>query len=136
MKQLKYGFGVEVELPVDQTECLVADALRDEGFRVLAEIDIRQTMKEKLGEDFPEYKILSVCNPVLAHRALSEDIDIGLLLPCNVVVRKENHSTLVSVQDPNIMSELSGAPGLKTIADEAQKRLRWALDKAFDEYIE
>ena len=136
MKQLKYGFGVEVELPFDQAQSLVTSALREEGFGVLTEIDVSKTMKEKLGAELPPYVILGVCNPSLAHRALGEDIDIGLLLPCNVVVRQENHSTLVSVLDPNVMSGLSEAPGLKAIADEAHQKLEWALERAFDEYIE
>jgi uncharacterized protein (DUF302 family) len=136
MKRLKYGFGVEEELPFDQAQSLVTAALREEGFGVLTEIDVRKTMKEKLGAELPPYVILGVCNPSLAHRALGEDIDIGLLLPCNVVVRQENHATLVSVLDPNVMSGLSGAPGLKAIADEAHQKLEWALERAFDEYIE
>lgn len=136
MKQLKYGFGVEVELPFDQAESLVRDALRDEGFGVLTEIDVSKTLKEKLGAELPPYLILGACNPDLAHRALGEDIDIGLLLPFNVVVRQENHSTLVSVLDPTVMSDLSGASGLKAIADEAHQKLEWALERAFDEYIE
>ena len=136
MKQLKYGFGVEVELPFDQAESLVRDALRDEGFGVLTEIDVSKTLKEKLGAELPPYVILGACNPDLARQALGEDIDVGLLLPCNVVIRRENHSTLVSVLDPNIMIGLSGAPGLKAIADEAHEKLEWALERAFDEYIE
>lgn len=136
MKRLKYGFGVEVELPFDQAQSLVTSALREEGFGVLTEIDVSKTMKEKLGAELPPYVILGVCNPSLAHRALSEDIDIGLLLPCNVVVRQENHSTLVSVLDPNVMGSLSEAPGVKAIADEAHEKLEWALERAFDEYIE
>ena len=136
MKQLKYGFGVEVELPVDQAQSLVTNALREEGFGVLSEIDVSKTMKEKLGADVPPFVILGVCNPSLAQRALEEDIDIGLLLPCNVVVRQENHSTLVSVLDPTVISGLSAAPGLNTIADEAHQKLEWALERAFDEYIE
>jgi uncharacterized protein (DUF302 family) len=136
MKQLKYGFGIEVELPFDQAQSLVTNALREEGFGVLTEIDVSKTLKEKLGAELAPYVILGVCNPSLANRALGEDIDIGLLLPCNVVVRRENHSTLVSVLDPNVMSDLSGAPGLKAIADEAHQKLEWALERAFDEYIE
>ena len=93
-------------------------------------------LKEKLGAELPPYVILGVCNPSLANRALGEDIDIGLLLPFNVVVRQENHSTLVSVLDPTVISDLSGAPGLKAIADEAHGKLEWALERAFDEYIE
>jgi uncharacterized protein (DUF302 family) len=136
MKQLKYGFGVEVELPVDEAQTLVTNALRDEGFGVLTQIDVAKTLKEKIGAELPPYVILGVCNPALANRALSEDIDIGLLLPCNVVIRQENHSTLVSVLDPTIMSGLSGATGINAIADEAHQRLEWALERAFDEYIE
>jgi uncharacterized protein (DUF302 family) len=134
MKQLKYGFGIEVELPFDQAQDLVTNALREEGFGVLTQIDVRKTMKEKLGAELPRYVILGVCNPRQSsvgrrHRQL-------VFLPCNVVVRQENHSTLVSVLDPNVMSNLSGAPGLKAIADEAHQKLEWALERAFDEYIE
>jgi uncharacterized protein (DUF302 family) len=136
MKHLKYGFGIEVELPFDQAQDLVTKALREEGFGVLTEIDVRKTIKEKLDAELPPYVILGVCNPTLANRALGADIDIGLLLPCNVVVRQENHSTLVSVLDPNVMSRLSEAPGLKAITDEAHQKLEWALERAFDEYIE
>jgi uncharacterized protein (DUF302 family) len=136
MRQLKYGFGIEVELPFDQAQDLVTNALREEGFGVLTEIDVSTTIKEKVGAELPPYVILGVCNPQLANRALGEDIDIGLLLPCNVVVRQENHSTLVSVLDPDVMSRLSEAPGLKAIASEAHEKLEWALERAFDEYIE
>jgi uncharacterized protein (DUF302 family) len=136
MKQLKYGFGIEVELPFEQAESLVKDALRDEGFGVLTEIDVSKTLKESLGDELPPYVILGACNPDLARQALGEDIDAGLLLPCNVVIRQENHSTLVSVLDPNIMSRVSEAPGLKVIGGEAHQKLEWALERAFDEYIE
>jgi uncharacterized protein (DUF302 family) len=112
------------------------NALREEGFEVLTEIDVSKTIREKLGAGLPPYVILGVCNPSLASRALGEDIDIGLLLPWHVVLRQENHSTLVSVLDPSIMSDMSGAPGLKAIADEAHQKLEWTLEKAFDEYIE
>ena len=136
MKQLKYGFGIEMQLPFDEAQPLVTNALREEGFDVLTEIDVSKTIREKLGAGLPPYVILGVCNPSLANRALGEDIDIGLLLPWNVVLRQEGHSTLVSVLDPSIMSDMSGAPGSKAIADEAHQKLEWALEKAFDEYIE
>jgi uncharacterized protein (DUF302 family) len=96
---------------------------------VLTEIDMRSTLREKLGADIEDYVILGACNPPLAHRAMQADRTIGLLLPCNVVVRAEGpHSTVVQAMDPQVMVQLSDAPELRGMADEAAARLRAALD--------
>ncbi|WP_328851240.1 DUF302 domain-containing protein [Micromonospora globbae] len=96
---------------------------------MLTEIDMRSTLREKLGADIEDYVILGACNPPLAHRAMQADRTIGLLLPCNVVVRTEGpHSTVVQAMDPQVMMELSDAPELRGMADEAAARLRAALD--------
>jgi uncharacterized protein (DUF302 family) len=134
MKELAYGLGVEVELPFDQAKSIVIDALRDQGFGILTEIDVTKTMKEKLGADFPRYVILGACNPALAHEALEKDMNLGMLLPCNVVVRQENHSFLISVLDPLVMSRMSGAPGIEEIALKARRNLEVALERAFDAF--
>ncbi|MGC1213338.1 MAG: DUF302 domain-containing protein [Micromonospora sp.] len=107
----------------------VRAALKDQGFGVLTEIDMRSTLREKLGVDMEEYVILGACNPPLAHRAMEADRSIGLLLPCNVVVRAAGpDATLVQALDPQVMVQLSDAAELREVADEATRRLRAALD--------
>ena len=95
---------------------------------MLTEIDVRATMRDKLGEDMEDYLVLGACNPSLAHRALGIDSSVGLLLPCNVVVRSEAGQTIVEALDPQIMVTITGQPALQPVADEAAGRLRAALD--------
>ena len=102
--------------------------MKGQGFGVLTEIDVQATLKEKLGEDMEPYLILGACNPPLAHRALAVDRRIGLLLPCNVVVRAERDSTIVEALDPQIMVGFTGLPELAPVADEAATRLTAALE--------
>jgi uncharacterized protein (DUF302 family) len=105
------------------------EALADQGFGVLTEIDVKATLKAKLNKDMEDYLILGACNPPLAHRAVNIDRQIGLLLPCNVVVRADGpDATLVQALDPQIMVQVTGKPELKDVADEATTRLRAALD--------
>jgi len=104
-------------------------ALKDQGFGVLTEIDVQSTLREKLGEEIEQYVILGACNPPLAHRALSADRSIGLLLPCNVVVRASgDDGTIVEALDPRAIAEIAGEPLLEEIAEDAAARLRKALD--------
>jgi uncharacterized protein (DUF302 family) len=100
-------------------------ALKIEGFGVLSDINVQQAMKDKLGVDMRPYRILGACNPPLAHRALQGEANIGLLLPCNVIVREEAAGrVVVGFLDPQIMVDLVGKPEIQPIADEAQARLR------------
>ncbi len=104
-----YGFGVTVTLPCEQAIERIRAALKDQGFGVLTEIDVKATMKSKLDVDFRPYVILGACNPPLAHRALSADLGIGLLLPCNVIVYDNgDNSSTVEVMDPEAALGLVG----------------------------
>jgi uncharacterized protein (DUF302 family) len=126
---MSYGNAVTVDTPFADALARVRDELKVEGFGVLTEIDVAATLREKLGEDVEEYVILGACNPPLAHRALSVDRSIGLLLPCNVVVRATGDGTVVEALDPRIMVNLSNKPELQEIADDAAARLRRALEQ-------
>jgi len=118
-----------VRLPVPFAEATdrVKAALKEQGFGVLTEIDVRATLREKLGEETEDYLILGACNPPLAHRALGIDRRIGLLLPCNVVIRADGSDVIVEAADPQAMVAFTGEPRLQPIADEAADRLTAAL---------
>lgn len=105
-------------------------ALAEQGFGVLTEIDVKATLKTKLGADMENYLILGACNPALAHRALEVDRQIGLLLPCNVVVRTDPaaaDTVIVEATDPQVMVQVAHQPGLADIADEATTKLQTAI---------
>ena len=125
---MDYGMTVRTSAPFAETVTRVRDALKSQGFGVLTEIDVQATLHEKLGEEMEDYLILGACNPPLAHRALSTDRHIGLLLPCNVVVRTEDGQTIVEALNPQIMVTVAHEPDLQPVADEAASRLRAALD--------
>ncbi|MFF4585711.1 DUF302 domain-containing protein [Streptomyces sp. NPDC001388] len=103
------------------------DALAEQGFGILTEIDVAATLKAKLDHDMEDYVILGACNPPLAHRALETDRSIGLLLPCNVVVRRDGDHTAVQALDPNTMVALTELDALRPVAEEATRRLDAAL---------
>ncbi len=111
----------------DAAVTAVRRALADQGFGVLTEIDVTATLKAKLDHDMEDYLILGACNPPLAHRALDTDRSIGLLLPCNVVVRRDGDHTLVQALDPGTMVTLTGLDALGPVAEEATARLDAAL---------
>lgn len=119
-----YGFGVTVNAPYEETVTRVKDALKVEGFGVLTEINVQQTLREKLGVEMPAYIILGACNPPLAHRAISAEPKIGLLLPCNVVVRAEGAQTRVDIADPEAMLGIVKKPELDAVAADARQRLQ------------
>lgn len=124
---MNYGIAMRTALPFAEAAAQVRDALREQGFGVLTEIDVQATLREKLSQQIDPYLILGACNPPLAHRALAADISIGLLLPCNVVIRAEAGQTVVEALDPQIMVTVTGEPALKPVAEEAASRLRAAL---------
>ena len=107
----------------------ITAALKEEGFGILTEIDVAATLKTKLDVDFRPYVILGACNPPLAHRALTEELGIGLLLPCNVCVWEEEGGSVVSIAKPEAMFELVGRADVQPMAEEAGRRLRSALDR-------
>ena len=123
-----YGFGTTLSMSYEEAVPYVKEALKAEGFGVLTEIDVRSTMREKLGAEVEPYIILGACNPPLAHRALEKERDIGLLLPCNVVVRSEGNGSRVEVSDPQAMLGIVGNGELKAVADEAKRRLQRVVE--------
>lgn len=122
-----YGFGITMSGPYEHVVLRVKEALKAEGFGVLTEIDVRQTLREKLGLEIPPYLILGACNPHLAHRALELEPQIGLLLPCNIVVRTIDEQCRVEVADPEVMLGIVGNEGLTAIAEEAKQQLQRAI---------
>jgi uncharacterized protein (DUF302 family) len=116
-----------IALPFAEAVERVREALAAQGFGILTEIDVQETLRQKLGAEMEQYLILGACNPPLAHHALEVDRRIGLLLPCNVVVRAEAGRTLVEAADPQLMASFSDNPALAGVADEATARLRDAI---------
>ncbi|MEZ5738320.1 MAG: DUF302 domain-containing protein [Burkholderiaceae bacterium] len=125
-----YGFKTTLtETDFDAALARTTAALKEEGFGVLSEIDVQKTMKAKLDIDMPAYRILGACNPQLANQALGAEPDIGLLLPCNVIVRQEpSGAIVVGFLDPQVMVGLVDKPAVKSVADAAEQRLRRVCD--------
>lgn len=123
-----YGRTVVIDTPIEEAVPRVKEAFKAQGFGTLTEIDVQATLKEKIGVDVEPYVILGACNPSLAHRALQIEPDVGLLLPCNVVVRPHEGRTMVSALDPGIIAEMMDHPDLVPIAEEATKLIDAALD--------
>ncbi len=125
---MSYGTHVTLDAPFAEAVARVRAALAGQGYGVLTEIDVTATLKAKLGEQMEDYVILGACNPPFAHQALGIDRSIGLLLPCNVVVRAASSgATIVEALDPQVMVTLTGRPELKPVADEVAHRLAAAL---------
>jgi len=120
----------------DKVVSKTREVLKDNGFGVLTEIDVQASLKEKLGESIERYLILGACNPPLAHRAVSANKQIGLLLPCNVVVREDadNPATVhIEAMNPQLMVEVAGDPALSPIADQATRQLEAAISTLAEE---
>ena len=126
----RYGIGVTVPLPYEAAVARTREELSKEGFGVLTEIDVRATLEKKLGVDFRPYIILGACNPPLAHRALTAERDIGLLLPCNVIVYAgdEPGTSVVAAMDPVEALELTGNAEVRPVAEDVRARLERVLE--------
>lgn len=124
----EYGRAVRTSLSFDEAIDRAKELLKTEGFGVLCEIDVTATMKENLGEKFRPYRILGACNPQLAHKTITAEPQIGLLLPCNVVVQELDGATVVSAIDARAMIGFVGNPSLASVADEVNARLNRVLD--------
>lgn len=124
----EYGFGIDLRMPYEQAITAVTEALKAEGFGVLTTIDVQRTLHEKLGAEMEQYAILGACNPPLAHRALTADRNIGLLLPCNVVVRATDTGSRVDIADPQAMMGIVGNDALDSVATEARQRLQRVVE--------
>ena len=128
MEQKKYGLFARTSKTYDEALEATKNALKAEGFGVLTEIDVKNTLQEKLGVEFRRYNIIGACNPPLAHQALTHELDIGLLLPCNVVVyEEESGGCTVAALDPEQMMGFTGNAELKPVAAQARERLWRAL---------
>ena len=124
---MKYGFSKITNYKFQEAIDKVTEELKKEGFGVLTSIDVKETLKKKINVDFKSYTILGACNPPLAHQALQVEEELGLLLPCNVIVYEKDQKSVVSVFDPNIMSHLIENPKMKLVAEEVKKRLEKVL---------
>jgi uncharacterized protein (DUF302 family) len=124
-----YGFGVTVALDYDAAVQRTTELLKEEGFGILTRIDVQQTLREKLGVEFRRYVILGACNPPLAHRAFEAELNIGLLLPCNVAVYEDETGSVVTFMDPAAAMGFVGNDALAPIAAEARARLLRVQDK-------
>jgi uncharacterized protein (DUF302 family) len=125
---MDYVHSTTMDVPYAEAVTAVRQALAEQGFGVLTEIDVKATLHEKLGADMENYTILGACNPVLAQRALDIEREIGALLPCNIVLRqRDEKSSLVHILDPQVMVSLPGRDEVQPIADEAVRRLGAAM---------
>jgi uncharacterized protein (DUF302 family) len=124
---MPYALKITTDLTPDEAEAQVRQALMDEGFGIITEIDMAATLKAKIDKDMPPYKILGACRPPLAASAVDTEPDIGLLLPCNVVVYEHDGRTVVAALDPHAMLSLAEVSGIDEVADDAKGRLERAL---------
>jgi len=126
---MHYGFSKTVNLSFDQTVEKVTEELKKEGFGVLTTIDVKDTLKKKLDVDFKRYTILGACNPPFAHKALQAEEEIGLLLPCNVIVYEKGSATVVSAFDPMAMMKVIDNEKMVPIAEEVRNRVKRVIDR-------
>lgn len=126
---LPYSFQTRLDLPYEQAIAKVTAALKAQGFGVLTEIDVKATMKQKLGVDFRKYIILGACNPPLAHQALRAELNIGLFMPCNAIIYEDDAGgCVVAILDPAALLEMSGASGLDALAEDGHERIRRVME--------
>jgi uncharacterized protein (DUF302 family) len=126
--EIGYGHTVTIDLPFHKAVSQVTETLKTEGFGVLFQIDMREKLKEKLGVDFRNYVILGACNPPLAYQSLQEEIGLGLLLPCNVIIYEEGNTSVVSAIDAAKMLSVVGNPKLEAMATQINEKLRQVIE--------
>ncbi len=131
---MDYAKSIQIDLDYQEAVAQVKAAFKEQGFGTLTEIDMKATLKEKIGAEIEDYVILGTCNPDLANRALAAEKNIGLLLPCSVIVRREGSFTTVTALDPQIIASVPNNPSLEPIAQEAGTRIQAALDKINSTY--
>ncbi len=127
LKTFVYGYEIEVKASFDEAVAKIRDAFQAQGFGVLSEIDVQAKMKEKIGKEMEQYVILGMCNPALAARALDVERNVGLLLPCNVIVREVEGGVVVAAQKPSLFSTLVKHPEIELVAKEAEEKILTAL---------
>ena len=125
---MNYGFSKTLDMPFEQAIEKVTSELKREGFGVLTSIDVKETLKQKINVDFKKYTILGACNPPIAHKALQEEEELGLLLPCNVIVYEKDNKTNVSFFDPMVMTWVIDNDNMKPIASEVKEKLQKVLE--------
>ena len=125
---MKYGFSKITDYTFEQAIEKVTEELKKEGFGVLTTIDVKETLKKKIDVDFKKYTILGACNPKLAHGALQVEEELGLLLPCNVIVYEKNDKSVVSIFDPIVMTAVVDNPDMKPVAEEVKTKLKRVLE--------
>jgi uncharacterized protein (DUF302 family) len=130
MYQTKFTFGVETDLDLQSARSKVEELLKEEGFGVLTEIDVKEPLKKKIDVDFRPYVILGACNPQIAHQALQKELEIGAVLPCNVIVyENDKGGSSVSFMDPKAALGIVGEPGLEEFAAQVTERLKRVAEK-------
>ena len=125
---MQYGFSKITDYSFEQAIEKVTEELKKEGFGVLTSIDVKETLKNKIDVDFKQYTILGACNPKLAYGALQVEEELGLLLPCNVIVYAKNGKTVVSIFDPKVMTMVIENPEMKPVAEEVKSKLQRVLE--------
>ncbi len=127
--QVEYGYGCSVDMPFQKAIERITETLKEEGFGILSRIDVHDKMKEKLGVDFPNYVILGACNPPIAYESLQVEPNLGLLLPCNVIVYENEGRTFVAAIDAKKMLSIVGNPVLEDAAGKVNEKLNRAIDR-------
>ncbi|TAK00239.1 MAG: DUF302 domain-containing protein [Candidatus Manganitrophaceae bacterium] len=127
MNRQDYGIRTTLNVSYEEAVPKVTEALKKEGFGILTEINVKETIKKKLDKEYPKYIILGACNPQLAYQALTSETEIGLLLPCNVIVYEKEGKTVVSAQDPEAALSIVGNEKIAPVAKEAKERLSRAI---------
>ena len=125
---MNYGFSKTLDMPFEQAIEKVIEELKKEGFGVLTSIDVKETLKQKINVEFKKYTILGACNPPIAHKALQEEEELGLLLPCNVIVYEKDNKTNVSFFDPMVMTWVIDNDNMKPIAGQVKEKLQKVLE--------